>query len=281
MTFSRSYAPLTAMTLLTLASILPGQCALEPTVIAERYYSSGRSERHQKTSPTLPYGAPIPDSYGPSTTTGGTTNTTTAPTTVPSATTDSTTGAPAASPPVDTRTTTDTSGGAGGAAGTSSSTTETNSTGSTSAGAGIITPSSTTTKEDAKTKDAKAPGAKGTDGVGKDSKAQPKSQSPRRGFRPGRGGGYGTSSILPEEIGRVEAPRDMHIFQVEPTLIHERFYTSGQSERSQRLSTALPLGAPIPDRYTDAELQKEGVKPMSVETINTTPAVKPTDVPNK
>lgn len=34
---------------------------VEPTVIDERYYTSGRAERHQKTSPTLPYGAPIPD----------------------------------------------------------------------------------------------------------------------------------------------------------------------------------------------------------------------------
>jgi hypothetical protein len=34
---------------------------IEPTVIDERYYTSGRAERHQKTSPTLPYGAPIPD----------------------------------------------------------------------------------------------------------------------------------------------------------------------------------------------------------------------------
>lgn len=261
MTLSRSYAPLTAMTLLTLVSVPPGECALEPTVIAERYYSSGRSERHQKTSPTLPYGAPIPDSYGPSTTSGGASNTTTAPTAFPATapTTVPTTSTPATSP-ADTKTTTDTTGGAGGVTGTGSSTTETNTTGSTSAGAGIITPSSTTTKEDAKAPDAKAPDPKGTDGMGKDSKAPAKSQSTRRGFRVRRSGGYGTSSILPEEIGRVEAPRDMNIFQVEPTVIPERFYTSGKSERSQRLSTTLPLGAPIPDRYTDAELQKEGVK---------------------
>lgn len=266
MTLSRSYAPLTAMTLVTLVSVLPGECALEPTVIAERYYSSGRSERHQKTSPTLPYGAPIPDSYAPSTTSGGASNTTTAPTAVPTtAPTTVPTASPTSTPatsPADTKTTT---GGAGGVTGTGSSTTETNTTGSTSAGAGIITPSSTTTKEDAKAPDAKAPDAKnpdakGTDGMGKDSKAPAKSQSTRRGFRVRRSGGYGTSSILPEEIGRVEAPRDMNIFQVEPTVIPERFYTSGKSERSQRLSTTLPLGAPIPDRYTDAELQKENVK---------------------
>jgi Flp pilus assembly secretin CpaC len=35
--------------------------AVEPTVLDERHYTSGRAERHQKTSPTLPDGAPIPD----------------------------------------------------------------------------------------------------------------------------------------------------------------------------------------------------------------------------
>jgi hypothetical protein len=34
---------------------------IEPTVINEKYYTSGGAERHQKTSPTLPYGAEIPD----------------------------------------------------------------------------------------------------------------------------------------------------------------------------------------------------------------------------
>jgi len=34
---------------------------IEPTVINEKYYTSGGAERHQKTSPTLPYGADIPD----------------------------------------------------------------------------------------------------------------------------------------------------------------------------------------------------------------------------
>lgn len=52
---------------------------------------------------------------------------------------------------------------------------------------------------------------------------------------------------LPEEIGRVEGPRDMNIFQVEPTVIDERHYTSGRSERHQKTSPTLPEGAPIPD----------------------------------
>ena len=38
---------------------------VEPTVINERYYTSGQAEHHQKISPTLPFGAPIPDNEGP------------------------------------------------------------------------------------------------------------------------------------------------------------------------------------------------------------------------
>lgn len=52
---------------------------------------------------------------------------------------------------------------------------------------------------------------------------------------------------LPEEVGRVEGPRDVNIFQVEPTVIDERHYTSGRSERRQKTSPTLPEGAPIPD----------------------------------
>jgi Flp pilus assembly secretin CpaC len=52
---------------------------------------------------------------------------------------------------------------------------------------------------------------------------------------------------LPEDIGRVEGPRDMNMFQVEPTVIDERHYTSGRSERHQKTSPTLPEGAPIPD----------------------------------
>lgn len=52
---------------------------------------------------------------------------------------------------------------------------------------------------------------------------------------------------LPEEIGRVEGPRDMNLFQVEPTVVDERHYTSGRAERHQKTSPTLPEGAPIPD----------------------------------
>jgi len=52
---------------------------------------------------------------------------------------------------------------------------------------------------------------------------------------------------LPEEIGRTEGPRDMNMFQVEPTVIDERHFTSGRSERHQKTSPTLPDGAPVPD----------------------------------
>jgi Flp pilus assembly secretin CpaC len=52
---------------------------------------------------------------------------------------------------------------------------------------------------------------------------------------------------LPEDIGRVEGPRDLNLFQVEPTVIDERHYTSGRSERHQKTSPTLPEGSPIPD----------------------------------
>jgi len=52
---------------------------------------------------------------------------------------------------------------------------------------------------------------------------------------------------LPEEIGRVEGPRDINMFQVEPTVIDERHYSTGRAERHQKTSPTLPEGAPIPE----------------------------------
>ncbi len=52
---------------------------------------------------------------------------------------------------------------------------------------------------------------------------------------------------LPEEIGRVEGPRDTNLFQIEPTVVDERHYTSGRDERHQKTSPTLPEGSPIPD----------------------------------
>jgi len=52
---------------------------------------------------------------------------------------------------------------------------------------------------------------------------------------------------LPEEISRVEGPRDTNLLQVEPTVIDERYNTSGRNERQQRIPGVLPAGSPIPD----------------------------------
>lgn len=52
---------------------------------------------------------------------------------------------------------------------------------------------------------------------------------------------------LPEELGRVEGPRDVNMFQVEPTVIDERRYSTGRAERHQKTSPTLPEGAPFPD----------------------------------
>ncbi|CAN5697245.1 hypothetical protein BH10CYA1_BH10CYA1_04940 [soil metagenome] len=53
---------------------------------------------------------------------------------------------------------------------------------------------------------------------------------------------------LPEEIGRVEGPRDINLFQVEPTVIDERHYTSGRSERHQKTGQLAQLSSV--DKYT-------------------------------
>jgi Flp pilus assembly secretin CpaC len=52
---------------------------------------------------------------------------------------------------------------------------------------------------------------------------------------------------LPEEISRVEGPRDTNLLQVEPTVVDERYNTSGRNERNQRIPGVLPAGSPIPD----------------------------------
>lgn len=66
---------------------------------------------------------------------------------------------------------------------------------------------------------------------------------------------------LPEEIGRKENSGDMNLLQLQPTVLNERHYTSGKSERKQRMSPTLPEGAPIPDRDpTPAEKIDKAVK---------------------
>jgi Flp pilus assembly secretin CpaC len=52
---------------------------------------------------------------------------------------------------------------------------------------------------------------------------------------------------LPEEISKVEGPRDTNILQVEPTILDERYMRTGRSERTLALPGTLPPDAPIPD----------------------------------
>jgi Flp pilus assembly secretin CpaC len=52
---------------------------------------------------------------------------------------------------------------------------------------------------------------------------------------------------LPEEISKVEGPRDVNMLQVEPTVIDERYMSSGRAEHNQKLPGVLPPGSPIPD----------------------------------
>lgn len=52
---------------------------------------------------------------------------------------------------------------------------------------------------------------------------------------------------LPEEISKVEGPRDVNMLQVEPTVVDERYMSSGRAEHTQKLPGVLPPGSPIPD----------------------------------
>ena len=52
---------------------------------------------------------------------------------------------------------------------------------------------------------------------------------------------------LPEEISKVEGPRDTNFFQVEPTILDERYMRTGRAERTLQLPGVLPPDAPIPD----------------------------------
>ena len=81
---------------------------------------------------------------------------------------------------------------------------------------------------------------------------------------------------LPEEIGRVEGTRDLNLLQVEPTVIHERYYTTGQCERHQFVGNTLAVGAEIPDN-DPAPAIKSTVRPVAGQTP--VPGVAPSVVP--
>lgn len=65
---------------------------------------------------------------------------------------------------------------------------------------------------------------------------------------------FADTAKLPEEISKQEGPRDCNLFQVEPTVLNERWYTSGACERHQNVGTTLPEGSPIPDTEGPSEV---------------------------
>ncbi len=71
-----------------------------------------------------------------------------------------------------------------------------------------------------------------------------------------------TQAASAKEFGRTETPGDMNLFQIEPSILNERFYTSGKAERQQYCGKVLPAGAAIPDN--DAPLSEQ--KPVSKES---------------
>lgn len=68
-----------------------------------------------------------------------------------------------------------------------------------------------------------------------------------------------TQAASAKEFGRTETPGDMNMFQIEPSILNERFYTSGKAERQQYCGKVLPAGAAIPDN--DAPLSDQA-KPV-------------------
>ncbi len=88
-----------------------------------------------------------------------------------------------------------------------------------------------------------------------------------------------------KEFGRSEKSGDMNIFQVEPSILNERFYTSGKAERQQYCGKVLPAGAPIPDN--DAPLSEQSkpapkeVKETPSATTSKESAVKPSSEDSK
>jgi hypothetical protein len=75
---------------------------------------------------------------------------------------------------------------------------------------------------------------------------------------------------LPEELSRVESPRDMNLFALEPTVLNERYFTSGRCERQQYVGNVLPVGAPIPDSYP--ETAKLNVQHAPIPTASSPPS---------
>lgn len=58
---------------------------------------------------------------------------------------------------------------------------------------------------------------------------------------------------LPEEIGRVEGPRDVNGSSIDPRVVDERHYTSDRSAQRLKTTPTLPEGASIPDGLSNSK----------------------------
>ena len=78
---------------------------------------------------------------------------------------------------------------------------------------------------------------------------------------------------LPENF-HPEGDRDTNLFQIEPTILNERFYTSGKVEDAHHFNlNTLPPGAPIPDNDPAEPIKKPEAKPNAKESMP--PSAKP------
>ncbi len=62
-----------------------------------------------------------------------------------------------------------------------------------------------------------------------------------------KGASLAEAEFKKSDEARASGPRDMNMFQVEPSVMDERHYSSGRAERHQMSSPTLPNGTPIPD----------------------------------
>lgn len=72
---------------------------------------------------------------------------------------------------------------------------------------------------------------------------------------------FADTAKKPSGIGHMEGRRDLNMIQLEPTIINEGYYTSGQAEHHQYVGNVLPPGAPIPD--VDEPLSKQKATPAA------------------
>lgn len=81
-----------------------------------------------------------------------------------------------------------------------------------------------------------------------------------------------------KKSSNMEGPRDMNIFQLEPSIIHERHYTRGDAERSQYIGKVLPAGAPIPDVDEPLSKQEKTAEKTPAQPAITAPVATPAAV---